>query len=105
MWEALLRVRVLGKIEDEINFLNSWHSSMLVTAEDYNARYRKYGIHIDQSQMPTRERTLKGPSNPNRIVLARLWELKEGKRNLETVLIIVTGLAAICAVVLFMLGL
>ena len=107
MWAALLHIRDIGTIEDEINFVNSWHSNMLVTIEDWNARYGRYGVHIDPNDLvvPEPQRTLEGPSFARRITLTRLWKLKEGKRNLASLLVVVAALGAICAVILVALGL
>lgn len=64
---------------------------MLVTIKDYNARYERYGVHIQPSEIvvPEPQRTLEGPSFARRTTLIRLWKLKEGKRNFATVLVIV----------------
>jgi len=107
MWAALLHIRDIGAIDDEINFLNSWNSSMLVSVDDYNSRYEKYGIHIEPNDtvIPEPQRTLEGPSFARRLALSKLWKLKEGKRHLAIALVVVAAIGAICAVILFDFGL
>jgi hypothetical protein len=108
MWAALLHIRSIGEIDDEINFLNSGHSSMMLRSiEDYNARYGKYGVRIELSDtvIPEPQRTLEGPSFARRLTLNTLWKLKKGKRNLATALIIIATIGTICTVILFELGL
>lgn len=104
-WAALIHIRKIGTLEDDIRFLDSWRSNaVLRSVADYNAMFGKYGVHIDATtvQMPTIMETL---DMTRRIVLKKLYETRECARNLASILVVLAGVAGVGAVVLFDFGL
>jgi len=107
MLAALEYVGVIGRIEHEICFLNSWHvNEQLLLAEDYNRRFAKYGVRLDNNPIPvTQIGRISGLDWARSVTLRRLRTLRAEKWNLASRLIKTAAIAAILAPILFQLGL
>jgi hypothetical protein len=94
---AILHVKKIGGIDDEIRYLDSESSRIEFLPPDtrYNARYGKY--HIDTSKM-------RNPGEMRSATLDKLIEVKEGRtRNWVCFLIFVGGVATVLAVLFTLL--
>jgi len=107
MWAALEYVNVIGRIEDEICFLNSWHvNEQLLLAEDYSRRFAKYGVQLDNNPIPVPQiGRISGLDWARAVTLRRLSMLSAEKRNFAYRLIEMAAIAAAFASILFELGL
>ncbi len=107
MWAALIHINGIGPIDDEVDFLNSWHSNVeLVSVEDYNRRFAKYGVHLDVSSVPdTPSGRMEGPAWARSVTLNKLTIVKAEKRRCASRLVKIAAIAAVVAALLFELGL
>jgi hypothetical protein len=74
---------------------------MLHTIEDYNARYGKYGVRIQSSELPEAEphRTMEAASIARRITLHKLY-LRKCKRDIEVIMGILASIASFASAIL-----
>jgi len=107
MWAALEYINVIGRIEGEICFLNSWHvNEQLLLAEDYSRRFAKYGVHLDNDPIPVSQiGRISGLDWARTVTLRRLRTLRAEKWNLASRLVETAAIAAVLAPILFELGL
>jgi len=106
--ESVLSHRKADEITDEISFLHTTAADMmLLTIEDYNGRYGKYGVRIDSSELPEAEpqRTAETPSIGRRITLQKLYPLRNCKRDIGVVMGILASIASFASAILFEPGL
>ena len=107
MWATLEYVNVIGQIEHEISFLNSWHvNEQLLFTEDYDRRFAKYGVRLDDNPIPvTKVEKISGLDWARSITLRRLRTLRTEKRKLMSRLLKAAAVTAALAPILFELGL
>jgi len=106
-WAALEYATVIGRIEGEICFLNSWHvNEQLLLEDDYSRRFEKYGVHLDTNPIPASHiGRMSGLDWSRNVTLTRLRMLSAEKRTLTFRLIKTAAIAAVLAPILFELGL
>jgi len=107
MWATLEYVNVIGQIEREISFLNSWHvNEQLLFTEDYDRRFAKYGVSLENNPIPiTQVGRISGLDWARTVTLRRLSMLRAEKRVLTSRLVKTAAIAAVLAPILFELGL
>ena len=98
MTAALLHIRTIGTLEDEIKYLNSERSAVEFVSGRYKSRFGKYGVNIDEGKLHT-------PDGIRAIILHRLEEAKKRARKQASILVVVAAVTAILAVFLLDLGL
>jgi hypothetical protein len=106
--ESVLAHRKADEITDEIGFLHTTASDiMLHSIENYNARYGKYGVHINPNELPESEprRTIEATTIARTITLKRLYPLRKRERDIGVISGISAAIAAFASATLLELGL